>query len=140
MKKEPKTSSGMKVAGVLVLLATLLLLAPAAATDESYAVQIRQYVDDSSVDEGQTVTFTFTVTSAGNGNFDDVTVSGITPFSTGYIGAGTTETFVKEYVVDFDDFTFQNGRYILPNLSTATAYRLGNVVSIANARTFLFSN
>ena len=136
MKTEPRaTISGLKVAGVIALLASLLVLLPAASA-ESYSVQIGASVNDNTVYNGQTVTFTYVVTNAGD-DLDYVEIGGIAPTTTDFLEDYQTVTLQEEYTVDLNDFVQYNGRYYLPNDATATAYLDGQIVSQANSRVTL---
>jgi hypothetical protein len=135
MKTEPRaTISGLKVAGLIALLASLLVLLPAASA-ASYSVQIGASVDDNTVYDGQLVTFKYVVKNAGDSPLDYVDIGGIAPTTTDSLEAGETVTLYEEYTVDLEaDFIQYNGRYYLPNDVTATAYLDGQVVSQANSR------
>jgi len=135
MKTEPRaTISGLKVAGVIALLASLLLLLPAASAG-SYSIQIGASVDDNTVIENQVVTFTYVVTNVGDYTLDPIEIGGIAPTSNGPLGPGESETLEAGYNVgDFGDFMVYKNRYYLPNDATAVAYCDGQGVASANSR------
>lgn len=137
MKTETKEAiSGLKVAGVIALLASLLLLLPVASA-ESFAVKITVGVDDATVYDGQTVTFSYKVTNAGDTALDSIEIGGVAPVTVGPLEPGVTEMYYEEYTVDLADFVLYSGRYYLPNNVLAVAYYEGDVVSRANSRVTL---
>ncbi|HOO54338.1 MAG TPA: hypothetical protein PLM24_04600 [Methanothrix sp.] len=140
MKTEANgTISGPKVAGVLALLASLLLLllVPAASADETYSLILLANVDPVLASDGETVTFTFDVDNTGTGTLYDVVVMYFAMSEEIYIGdleGGASVYPTADYVVNMDDALYKRGRPYIYNSACVMGYdEYGTLLARANA-------
>lgn len=141
MKTEPKgTISGLKVTGMIALLASFLLLAPVASA-ESFSLILYADVDPVLASEGEDVTFTFDVENNGDGTLHDVVVKHFLgtvneeEIYVGDLGGGVSVDQTAVYTVSEDDITaYKRGRPYIFNEACVMGYdEDGKLLARANA-------
>jgi hypothetical protein len=115
MKIEPKSRSGLKVAGVIALLASLLFFAPVVSA-ASYSVILIGVADPSVASIGEEVDFVYTVYNNGDTTLYNVRiedgVGGIV--NVGNLEAGEEQEILHPYTVAENDVQIFGGqRFIL---------------------------
>ncbi len=138
METESKgTISGLRVAGVIALLASLFLLVPAASADDTYSLIFYANVDPVRASEDDTVTFTYEVYNTGTGTLYDVEVwyfSMEEMIEVGDLEGGESAFPTADYVVNMDDALYKRGRPYIYNVACAIGYgEDGTLMARANA-------
>jgi hypothetical protein len=108
MKNEPSAAtSGLKATGVIVLLASLLLLLPAASAG-SWAMSVTVVPSQSMGSIGDDVEFTYTLINIGDQPLYNVAVDGLgdeDPVTIDVLEPAAEETVVGYYTVAAEDIT-----------------------------------
>jgi len=123
MKTESKVIvSGLKVVGVMALLASLLLLLPAASAG-SYSMTLAVVPDPSSASVGDEVEFVYTIENTGDNTLYNIVVDGIgeDPATISSMGMDEEMVVYGTYTVDSDDVVNVGGHDYVFNDATLTA-------------------